>query len=69
MSLSHLSPKFAEHTSDNPDLGNTVGVTEDNTNLGRGGALLRELADLVNDLLGGGLEPRGRGARVRDRRG
>lgn len=33
------------------------------------GALLRELADLLDDLLGGGLEPRRRRARVRDGRG
>lgn len=51
-------------TSDNLDLGNTVGVTEDNTNLGRSGTLLGELADVVNNLLGGGLEPSGRSARV-----
>lgn len=43
-----------------------MGVTEDNTDLGRGGTLTGELADLVNDLLGGGLEPCGRSARVGD---
>jgi hypothetical protein len=52
------------HTSNNLDLGNTVGVTEDNTDLGRSGTLLGQLADVVNNLVGGGLEPRGRGARV-----
>ena len=41
-------------------------VTEDNTDLRGGSALLGELADLVDDLLGGGLEPRGRVARVGD---
>lgn len=46
-----------EHTSHNLDLGNAVAVTQDNTDLGRGGALLGQLADLVDDLLGGGLEP------------
>lgn len=58
-----------KHTSDNLDLSNTVGVTEDDTNLGGGSTLLSELADLVDDLLGGGLEPRGGVARVGDRGG
>lgn len=53
-------------TSDNLDLGNTVGVTEDNTDLRRGGTLTGELADLVDDLLGGGLEPCRGSARVGD---
>lgn len=57
-------PKF--HTSNNLDLGNTVGVTEDNTDLGRSGTLLGQLADVVNNLVGGGLEPRGSGAGVGD---
>lgn len=57
------------HTGHNLDLGNTVGVTEDNTDLRGGGTLLRELADLVDDLVGGGLEPRRGGARVGERRG
>lgn len=43
-----------------------MGVTEDNTNLGRGGTLLGQLADVVDNLVGGGLEPRGGGAGVRD---
>lgn len=34
-----------------------MGITEDNTNLRRGGTLLGELADLLDDLVGGGLEP------------
>jgi hypothetical protein len=46
-----------------------VGVTEDHTDLRGGGTLLCELADLVNDLVGGGLEPGGGGARVGERRG
>lgn len=58
---------FAEiRTSNNLDLGNTVGVTEDNTDLGRSGTLLGQLADVVNNLVGGGLEPRGSGAGVGD---
>jgi hypothetical protein len=55
-----------QRTSDNLDLGNTVGVTEDNTDLRRGGTLTGKLADLVDDLLGGGLEPCRRSARVGD---
>lgn len=41
-------------------------VTEDNTNLRRSSTLLSELADLVDDLVGGGLEPGRGGARVGD---
>lgn len=47
------------HTGHNLDLGNSVAVTQDNTDLGRGGTLLGQLANLVDHLLGGGLEPRG----------
>ena len=61
-------PEF-QHTGDDLDLSNTVGVTEDHTNLGRSGTLLCELADLVNDLIGGGLEPRRGAARVGERGG
>lgn len=43
-----------------------MGVTEDDTNLRRSGALSGELGDLLIDLLGGGLQPRGGGARVGD---
>lgn len=43
-----------------------MGVTEDNTDLGRGGTLLGQLADVVDNLVGGGLEPRGGGAGVGD---
>lgn len=46
-----------------------MGVTENDTDLGRGGTLLRELADLLDDLVGRGLEPRRGGARVGNRRG
>jgi hypothetical protein len=53
-----------QHTGDNLDLGNTVGVTEDDTNLRGGSTLPGELADLLDDLVGGGLEPGGSGARV-----
>jgi hypothetical protein len=60
-------PEF--HTSNNLDLGNAVGVTKDNTDLGRSGTLLGQLADVVNNLVGGGLEPRRRSARVGERGG
>lgn len=43
-----------------------MAVAQNDTNLGGSGALPGELADLVNDLLGGGLEPRGRAAGVGD---
>jgi hypothetical protein len=56
-------------TSDKLDLGNTVGVTEDDTDLRRSGTLTGELGDLLNDLLGGGLQPGGSVARVRESRG
>jgi hypothetical protein len=66
-------PKFSRnpfhrefHTSNNLDLGNTVAVTEDNTDLRRGGTLLGELADVVDNLVGGGLEPGGGSAGVGD---
>lgn len=52
------------HTGDNLNLGNTVAVTEDNTDLRRGGTLLGQLADVVDNLVGGGLEPGRGGARV-----
>lgn len=57
------------HTSDNLNLGDAVRVSEDDTDLGWGSTLLGELADLVDDLLGGGLEPRRSSAGVWDGRG
>ena len=45
-------------------LGNSVGITENDANLRGGQTLLGELADLVNNLSSGGLEPRGGGAAV-----
>ena len=45
-----------------------MGITEDDTNLRGRGTLPGELADLVRDLVGRGLEPRRRVPRVRDRR-
>lgn len=75
----HVSPLFLfqislplshrkTHTSDKLDLSNTVAVTEDNTDLRGSSTLLGELADLVNDLVGGGLEPRRGSTRVGDSR-
>lgn len=43
-----------------------MAVTEDNTDLGRSGTLLGQLGDVVNDLVGGGLEPGWGSARVGD---
>lgn len=57
------------HTSDKLDLGDTVGVTENDTNLRRSSTLSGELADLLNNLLGGGLQPAGSGAAVGQGRG
>jgi hypothetical protein len=48
------------------DLGNAMRVTEGDTNLGGGKTLAGELADVLNDLLGGCLEPGWRGAAVRE---
>jgi len=49
-------------------LGNSEGVTEGHSNLAGGDTLLGHLHNLVDDLLGGSLEPRGHGAAVRDGR-
>lgn len=46
-----------------------MGVTENDTDLGRGETLLGKLEDVLADLLGGGLEPRGGSAAVGERRG
>lgn len=43
-----------------------MAIPEDNTDLGRSSTLLGELADLVDNLVGGGLEPRRRVAGVGD---
>lgn len=51
-------------TSNEADLGNSVGVTQDDTDLGGGGTTLGETADLLNDLVGSGLQPRGGSAAV-----
>jgi len=49
---------------DGSDLGDTVGVTQDDTNLGGCVSLLGELADVLGDLGGGDLEPGWRGPLV-----
>ena len=56
-------------TSHNLDLGNTVAIPQDDTDLRWRGALLCELADLLLDLIRGSLEPRWCGAGVGDGRG
>lgn len=43
-----------------------MAIPKDNTDLGRSSTLLGELADLVDNLVGGGLEPRRRVAGVGD---
>jgi hypothetical protein len=49
---------------DGLDLGDAVGITKDDADLRGGEALLGELADVLLDLLGGDLEPRGGAALV-----
>ena len=56
-------------TSNDLNLRHAVGVPQHDTNLAGRRALLRELADLIDDLLGRDLEPRGRGAGIGDRAG
>lgn len=46
-----------------------MAISQDNTDLAGRCTLLGELAHLINDLVGRGLEPCRRVARVRDRRG
>lgn len=50
--------------SDSLDLGNTMGITEDDTNLSRRKTLLGILADQVNDFLRAGLQPGGSRATI-----
>ncbi len=52
-------------TSDGLDLCNTAGVTKNHTDLGRGKALLGQLADEVLHLRGSDLDPAAGGALVR----
>ena len=51
-------------SGDGLDLRDTVGVTQDDTDLGRGQALLGELADVLLDIGGRDLRPRGWSALV-----
>lgn len=53
-------------TGNDLHLRDTMAVAENDTDLRWSSALLRELADLVNDLIGCGLEPGWGGARVWD---
>ena len=61
--------KWGSLTSDDLDLSNTMGVPQSNTDLWRSRAFLCELADLIDDLFGGNLEPRWGCARVWDSTG
>jgi len=51
-------------TGDAADLGDAVGITENDTNLRGSESLLGQFADVVLDVLRGDLEPAGRGAFV-----
>jgi hypothetical protein len=51
-------------TSDHLDLSDTMAVTENNTNLTRSCTLLGKLANLVNNLIRGCLQPRRSGAGI-----
>ena len=53
-------------TSNNLDLCDTMRISENDADLRRSSTLLCKLADLVDDLLGSGLQPRGRCSRVGD---
>ena len=55
-------------SGDEPDLGDSVRVPEDDSDLGRTETPSGELEDLVRDLLGGRLGPRGLGSSVRESR-
>lgn len=57
------------HTGDDLDLSDPMTITENDTDLRRCSPLLGQLADLVDDLIGGGLQPRRGVARVGDSRG
>lgn len=53
-------------SGDEADLGDSVRVAEGDADLGGGQALASELGDLLDDLLGGSLEPRRGRAAVRE---
>lgn len=55
-------------TSHEADLGNTVAVPQDDTDLGGSQALPGELHDVVHDVVGSGLEPRRGSATVGESR-
>jgi hypothetical protein len=56
-------------TSNNLDLCDAMRISENDADLRRSSTLLCKLADLVDDLLGSGLQPRRRSSRVWDGRG
>lgn len=60
---------FHIHTSHDLHLRNAMTIPQHDAYLTRRGALLRELADLVDDCVRGGFEPGGWGAGVGDRGG
>lgn len=65
-----LAPEDTENlvTSDVADLGDTLAVTKLSANLRRRHTLTRQLDNLLDDLLGRRLQPRGRRAAVRQSR-
>jgi hypothetical protein len=58
-----------KHTSDEADLSNAVGITQDDTDLRGSSTTLGEAADLLDDLVGSGLQPRRGSAAVGSSRG
>jgi len=52
--------------SDKTHLGNTMRVTESDTDLRRGQTLAGKLDDVLDDIIWGSFEPGGRGAAVRE---
>ena len=56
-------------TGDKAHLGDTMRVTEGNTDLGGSETLASQFHDVLDDFIGRGLEPRRRGALVRKGRG
>ncbi len=65
-----LNSPFARFlTSHNLHLGNTMAVSQDDTDLGRSRTLSGKFADVVNHGFGGALEPGRHRSRVRDGRG
>lgn len=66
MALENTEDLVSRHEA---DLGDTVAVPQDDTDLGGSETLPGELHDVVDDILGGGLQPRRGSAAVREGRG